>query len=235
MRSEIFIPSNVTGSHCIDMTGQKFGRLTVIERVSSRRSDGASVWKCKCECGNEVLVARPNLIQGNTKSCGYLNYENNKKYNKYSVYGDITFVKFSNCNEYFLCDTEDWYKLKDICWKKDDSGYAITNIDGHTVKMHRLIMNQPINKIIDHIYRVSNGILDNRKKNLFITNKIGNGRNRKLNKNNKTGVRGVTMTYDNKFCARISVDRNLGKFSNLEDATKARKEAELKYWGKSYE
>lgn len=75
MRSEIFIPSNVTGNHCIDMTGQKFGRLTVIERAGSRRSDGASVWKCKCECGNEVLVARPNLIQGNTKSYWGKSYE----------------------------------------------------------------------------------------------------------------------------------------------------------------
>lgn len=37
---------------------------------------------------------------------------------------------------------------------------------------------------------------------------------------------------------KISVDKKeiyLGRFSSLEDANKARKEAELKYWGKSYE
>lgn len=54
----------------IDLTDQKFGRLTVIIRVGSR--DGRAVWRCKCECGNETEVRSRCLINGHVKSCGCL-------------------------------------------------------------------------------------------------------------------------------------------------------------------
>lgn len=51
-----------------DLTGQKFGRLTVIE---FSHCDGKhSFWKCMCECGNITIVRRNSLIKGATKSCG---------------------------------------------------------------------------------------------------------------------------------------------------------------------
>jgi hypothetical protein len=50
-----------------DMTGQVFGKLTVVERVESRR--GAR-WLCACECGRETIVYGSNLRNGRTKSCG---------------------------------------------------------------------------------------------------------------------------------------------------------------------
>lgn len=53
---------------CDDIHGQKFARLTVLERVSSRRS--GTLWKCRCDCGNEVIVLASSLKNGNTKSCG---------------------------------------------------------------------------------------------------------------------------------------------------------------------
>lgn len=53
----------------LDLTGQKFGRLTVIERVDSDKR-GQARWKCKCECGNETIVHSYNLRSGNTKTCG---------------------------------------------------------------------------------------------------------------------------------------------------------------------
>ena len=55
-------------ARCIDLTGQKFGRLTVIERAENR---GKRVtWLCKCECGNEIVIIGGNLKNGSTKSCG---------------------------------------------------------------------------------------------------------------------------------------------------------------------
>lgn len=56
-----------------DLTGQKFGKLTVLERDFSRPSnnDGA-FWRCKCECGNETIVLGKNLKQHNCLSCGCL-------------------------------------------------------------------------------------------------------------------------------------------------------------------
>lgn len=58
----------------IDMTGQRFGRLTVVLFV---RGDGThSYWSVKCDCGNDRVVARNSLQSGRTKSCGCLHREN---------------------------------------------------------------------------------------------------------------------------------------------------------------
>ena len=49
--------------------GNKYGRLTVIERAGST-SGGIALWKCKCDCGNETVVAGSKLRNGCTVSCG---------------------------------------------------------------------------------------------------------------------------------------------------------------------
>lgn len=59
----------------VDMTGQRFGRLTVIKRVPLERplSNGQrSGWLCKCDCGRETVVQRKELLSGDTQSCGCL-------------------------------------------------------------------------------------------------------------------------------------------------------------------
>lgn len=53
----------------VDLTGQKFGKLTVIERAGST-SHGAAKWRCVCECGNETIVIGDSLRKGDTRSCG---------------------------------------------------------------------------------------------------------------------------------------------------------------------
>lgn len=57
-----------------DLTGQKFGRWTVIERASSDK-DGNARWKCQCECGNIKEIKGRNLRRGESKSCGCLKKE----------------------------------------------------------------------------------------------------------------------------------------------------------------
>lgn len=52
----------------VDLTGQVFGKLTVIEL--DQESSGGRKWICKCSCGNTVSVREYNLKSGNTKSCG---------------------------------------------------------------------------------------------------------------------------------------------------------------------
>ena len=56
-----------------DLTGQVFGRLTVIGL--DHRKNGHAYYKCKCECGNECVVYSYNLKNGNTKSCGCFKIE----------------------------------------------------------------------------------------------------------------------------------------------------------------
>lgn len=59
---------------CKDLSGMKFGRLTVIERNGIRR--GKAVWKCLCSCGNYTDVTTSDLKTGNTLSCGCQRKEN---------------------------------------------------------------------------------------------------------------------------------------------------------------
>lgn len=49
-----------------DLTGQRFGKLLVLEYV------GHMKWKCRCDCGNEVIKDGKHLRWGNTRSCGCL-------------------------------------------------------------------------------------------------------------------------------------------------------------------
>ena len=56
-------------SKFIDLTGQRFGRLTVIERAKSG-SSGRARWLCKCDCGNQIVTDALDLRRGTTRSCG---------------------------------------------------------------------------------------------------------------------------------------------------------------------
>ncbi|MCK4525947.1 hypothetical protein KAW18_01145 [candidate division WOR-3 bacterium] len=58
----------------IDLTGQRFNRLTVIE-PTEKRSSKCVVWRCLCDCGNEAFVNSNNLKSGGVKSCGCLSRE----------------------------------------------------------------------------------------------------------------------------------------------------------------
>lgn len=54
----------------IDLAGQQFGRLRVIERDGSRAGNAA--WRCQCECGELIVTTSLNLRNSNTRSCGCL-------------------------------------------------------------------------------------------------------------------------------------------------------------------
>jgi len=58
-----------------DLTGETFGRLTVLRQytriaVDEKRTE--SIWLCQCECGAEHIVRMKNLVSGGTRSCGCL-------------------------------------------------------------------------------------------------------------------------------------------------------------------
>lgn len=57
----------------IDLTGQKYGRLTVLDRGPDRvRKSGRKIvqWNCICDCGNKIVVSASDLRSGHTQSCG---------------------------------------------------------------------------------------------------------------------------------------------------------------------
>ena len=97
-----------------------------------------------------------------------------------------------------------------------------------TFKVHRLVAlsflpNLDAKPMVDHI---DNNILNNNVLNLRWSTRIQNGQNRQLNKNNKSGQKGVSWDKKaNKWRAQITIDGivvNLGLFINIEDAKQAR-------------
>jgi len=59
----------------IDLTGRKFGKLTVIKRSYPNGNNRSPKWLCKCECGKEKIIFGDSLRNGITKSCGCLHRE----------------------------------------------------------------------------------------------------------------------------------------------------------------
>lgn len=76
----------------VDLSGQVFGRLTVIKYLGDRQ------WLCKCSCGNETIVYASNLVRGHTKSCGCLRGTGIVGKN----YGTLTVLKAIDVDTY-LC------------------------------------------------------------------------------------------------------------------------------------
>ena len=70
-----------TPSNYIDLTGQKFGMLTVIKRYNQlkRGKYWITKWVCQCECGNYTVVSSCHLRSGHTQSCGCLSSQYERK------------------------------------------------------------------------------------------------------------------------------------------------------------
>lgn len=60
----------------IDLTGQKFGNLTVLKFAYMKKHK--SYWRCLCDCGIEKVVRADKLKSGNTKSCGCIRHISNE-------------------------------------------------------------------------------------------------------------------------------------------------------------
>ena len=67
-------------SRAIDISGQKFGRLTVVSKAPrGARKNRRAVWNCLCDCGGEAVVGADALRSGHARSCGCLSVETAKK------------------------------------------------------------------------------------------------------------------------------------------------------------
>ena len=94
----------------LDITGQRFGRLTAIERVG-HNSKGRSLWRCLCDCGNEKVVMITDLTHGMTSSCGCYRREFRKidltgqKFNHLTVLG-VDDGEHSHPGQYWRCQCD---------------------------------------------------------------------------------------------------------------------------------
>lgn len=221
-----------------DLTGQRFGRLTVIKRVEdyvTPKGQHQTRWLCRCDCGTEKNIVSDSLRNGATTSCGCYRkekvIERNKKYNDWFIDMNTNIaVGTDSKGNKFTIDAEDWARCKDYCWYVYK--YISTYISGKNTYLHHFLINPPKDMFIDHI---NGDPTDNCKSNLRIVTKQQNQMNRKKQNNNSSGCTGVRWNKErNKWIASISYKKEyiyLGTFTNLEDAIKARQEAEVKYFG----
>lgn len=72
----------------LDLCGERFDRLTAVKRVGSN-NQGNSMWLCRCDCGNTLVVNSQNLKNGHTKSCGCRKTEATIRRNKAGIIGNV--------------------------------------------------------------------------------------------------------------------------------------------------
>lgn len=118
----------------IDLTGQKFGRWTVLERAEkpANSTSSSAFWKCRCDCGTEKIISGNVLRQGKSKSCGCLNKEPRAKDLTGQRFGKLTVLKraprpdyATGLDAYWLCRC-DCGKEKVIMGKSLRNGKTIT-------------------------------------------------------------------------------------------------------------
>lgn len=219
-----------------DLIGLKFGKLKVIERMPNNKWK-KSMWKCICDCGNEVIVLGNSLLSNRTQSCGCLhkeivrktNKELYKKYNTYNLFGEYG-IGYTLKGEEFYFDLEDYDKIKNYCWSKH-KGYIVSKENDSHVLLHRIILDINDDYDTDHI---NHNTADNRKINIRICKHQENMCNRKLNINNTSGYKGIVWDKNNN-CWRSQIGYkskviNLGYYDNIIDAVKARNQAEEEYF-----
>jgi len=93
------IKKTTKGNKNLDLIGEKFGKLKVIE-LTNLRKDKSKVWKCFCTCGNTHLVNTKHLMRGAVKSCGCL-IKNKRRGQKFQgedltnkIFGRLKVIKF---------------------------------------------------------------------------------------------------------------------------------------------
>jgi len=150
------------------------------------------------------------------------------RWEHYGIIGRVKKILLSQ-GKCAIVDNEDYKWLNQWKWYASSSGYAnrhppmIRGKRKGKIMMHRLIMNAPLDKNIDHINRDE---LDNRKSNLRFATVSQNGANSGLPKNNTSGYKGVHWIKKDKcWMSRIMVN---GKRKCLA-CTKSKKKAVEKY------
>lgn len=206
-----------------DITGQVFGRLTVIAPAPTPEGKKTTnqLWRCLCKCGAEVIVRGSRLRSGYTKSCGCWQKEVSTKH---GMAGTRLYKIYNN--------------MKARCNNHNDKNYKYYGAREIVVCNEWLDKENGFQNFAE--WSLANGYADN-----LSIDRIDNDRgysplncrwvdmsvqcyNRRP-RSNKTGHTGICKSQNGKYQAYITKNNKshyLGTFSTLEEAVETRERAE---------
>ena len=209
----------------LDLTGKKFGRLTVL-RKDGRDRHGMRLWECACDCGKIIKTRKGALTSGRSKSCGCFNIEGRiQRATKHGMHLSPEYTA--------------WRHMIDRCKNIKNKHFDDYGGRGITVceRWHNSFENfyadmgpRPSQK--HSIDRIDNNC-GYEPSNCRWATATTQALNKRKQMRNTSGYPGVWYSEtERKWKAYIGIHRkriNLGTFSDKESAIVARKDAEIKY------
>lgn len=156
-----------------DITGQRFGRLTVIQRTFDHNiKTRNAIWLCKCDCGKITSVVGTCLRSGDSRSCGCFAVEIQKK----KKLTDEQRKQLSESKKSHYNGLNGYGHVK-----KQNRGYQITfvpchphaNKDGY-VMLHTVLMERKLGRYLSDdevVHHINHNREDNRIENLQLMGK----------------------------------------------------------------
>lgn len=206
----------------IDLAGQRFGRLLVLNESRGRDRSGSVQWNCMCDCGTETVTAAQALRSGHTSSCGCLRLDRLRgALVKHDACGTAAYVSWSammhRCNNKKAINYEDYGgRGISVCERWHDFNNFLAD------------MGEPsYGESIDRID--NNGIYE--PGNCRWADRRMQQRNTRRQENPNVGVE---LLKHGRFRARIECNGrkiDLGTHATIEQARAARRRGEQIYWG----
>jgi len=101
-----------------DITGQKFGRLTVLYRDTNKHERRGAYWVCRCDCGKEHITLGTSLRRGDVQSCGCIHAEQGRRMGKGNVGSGRGKGSYSGGNKYQITEKRlygVWAMMRERC------------------------------------------------------------------------------------------------------------------------
>jgi len=200
----------------LDLTGQRFGKLTVLRKAPSQ-GDRRTRWECQCDCGNVYVTTSQNLRKGRVKSCGCgrLKDITNQRFGRLTaVERSDKYVEYAGHGRKYMwkciCDCgEVVYRLPEKL--RNDVDSACENCKSKSA--------------VSNMYAKAGFVEGTQLSKIAAT---------KATAASKSGVRGVIWNkHTGKWRAALrfqGVTHYLGEYTEFSDAVKARRDAEDKYF-----